>query len=125
MYNYLIFLTKTANFIIYQYFLTVKIRLMKSKILVAAMTVLFFIGLTSMINMSSEPYPYCKEDCDFLVGAGLFQSNGACISACHVCTNHGKGATSAVCICKIIDAETGLNNLGLNFGQCVNILKEN
>lgn len=96
---------------------------MKKFVLSAFMGALLLVGLTSMINTSQEPYPYCQEDCEFLVGIGLFSSHGACMSACHTCTNSGKGANSAVCLCKIVDAEVGLENLGVNFGQCVNIVK--
>ncbi len=98
---------------------------MKKFILTAAMGALFFVGLTSMISLNSaqEPYPGCQDDCAFLVGIGLFPSQGACMSACHTCTNPGQGANRAVCLCKLIDAEEGLENLGLNFGQCVNLVK--
>ena len=98
---------------------------MKKFVLTAVMAVLFFVGLSSMITMNSaqDPYPGCQEDCEFLVGIGLFSSHGACMSACHTCTNPGKGANRAVCFCKLIDAEFGLENYGLNFGQCVNIIK--
>ena len=98
---------------------------MKKFLLTAAMGALFFIGLTSMVNMNSQPYPYCQEDCAYYVGMGLFPTQGACMSACHTCTNNGQGANRVVCFCKIIDAEIGLGNLGVNFGQCVTIVKGN
>lgn len=96
---------------------------MKKFLLIAAMGALFFIGLTAMTNSNAEPYPYCQEDCEFLVGVGLFATHGACMSACHTCTNPGQGANSAVCYCKLLKAGGVLDDAGVNFGQCVNIIK--
>lgn len=98
---------------------------MKKKLLTAVTAVLFVIGVTSMANLNAaqDPYPNCQQDCELLVGIGLFSSHGACMSACHTCTPPGGGANSAVCFCKIIDAEVGLGTYGLNFGQCVTLIK--
>jgi hypothetical protein len=97
---------------------------MKKFILTAAMGVLLFVGLTSMASAPPPPYD-CASDCAFLTSIGLFPTNGACMSACRTCTNNGQGANRAVCECKLIDALYGLENLGVNFGQCVNIVKGN
>lgn len=100
---------------------------MKKFLLTAAMGVMFFIGLTSMATMNSaDPYPDCQEDCAFLVGIGAYPTHGACMSACHTCTSPANNVTPnyAVCICKIIQAEFGLQNAGFkNFGECVTTLK--
>ena len=48
------------------------------------MSLLFFVGLTSMVNMD-PPYNAtdCNSDCEFLVGIGLFDTQGECRSACN------------------------------------------
>lgn len=97
---------------------------MKKFILVAAMGALFFIGLTSMINMSPPENTTCKDQCSVLVSLGIFQTQGKCMSACNTCLNKSENATQqAVCFCKVIDAIDGLENYGLNFGQCVTLIK--
>ena len=61
---------------------------MKKVFLSAFMGVLLAIGLTSMVSVNSEPYPFCQEDCTFLISIGFFfNSQGACLSACHTCTS--------------------------------------
>ena len=57
---------------------------------VVAMAVLFFVGLTSMTQKATPNYP-CKEVCAYFVSIGLFSGQGACMSACNVCTNKGQG----------------------------------
>ena len=96
---------------------------MKKFLLTAAMGVLFFVGLTSMVSMSAKQTQDCQGSCDYLVGAGLFPSHGACISACHTCTEPGNETSYAVCLCKIFDAQGQLKDMGWNFGQCVTIVK--
>lgn len=98
---------------------------MKKYLLSVVMAALFVIGLTSMVGMTSaqEPYPNCQEDCEFLVGIGIFSTQGACMSTCHACTPPGGGATDAVCFCKFLEADGTLERVGINFGQCVKIVK--
>jgi len=100
---------------------------MKQSILLAAMGVLFFIGLTSM---ALTPPPYnatqCQEDCELFVDLGIFSGQGACMSACATCTNPSSGAGSvAACNCHILEDTQGLEAFGFsNFGQCVNFVKD-
>jgi len=98
---------------------------MKKFLLTAAMGALFFVGLTSMVSSSADPYPNCQEDCAFLVGIGIFPSHGACMSTCHACTEPFGGATDAVCVCKFIkDVYGGFQANGFkNMGDCVTTLK--
>ena len=101
---------------------------MKQSILLAAMGVLFFIGLTSMA-LSPPPYnaTQCQEDCELFVDLGIFSSQGVCISACNTCTNPSSSAGSvAVCICHQLDDSPGAFEFyGLNnFGECVNFVKD-
>ncbi len=98
---------------------------MKNIFLIVLMAALFTVGLTSMVNV--EPYPFCQEDCEFLVDdLGLFPTKGACMSACHTCTEPSNGPTQiAVCLCKTSEAFYGNPNFGeKNFGQCVKAVKE-
>ncbi len=97
---------------------------MKRNLLLLAMSVLFAIGLTSMVQV--EPYPFCQEDCAFLVEEGIFPTQGACMSACHSCTSEAdfNAATFAVCFCKTAGPFEGDPLLGQkNFGKCVNLVK--
>ena len=98
---------------------------MKKFILTAAMGVLFFVGLTSMMSTPPPPPPFdFKEECAILIALGYFPNQGACVSTIATCGNPGQGeGKQAVCICNIIDALFGLENEGINFGQCVTIIK--
>lgn len=98
----------------------------KKVILTTAMSLLFFVGLTSMISMD-PPYnaTSCQADCDVLVEVGLFADQGSCRSACSTCTNPSSSVGSfAVCNCKLTDAIVGLEAAGYNnMGDCVNTIK--
>ena len=98
---------------------------MKKTILLAAMSMLFIVGLTSMVSMDPPPNSNCNEFCD--VFGGFFDSHGDCISLCATCANPGQGGgVEAVCICNILDELFGLENIGIkNFGQCVKAVKGN
>lgn len=100
---------------------------MKKFLLTAAMGVLFFIGLSSMASSAADPYPNCQEDCAFLVEFGVFPSHGACMSACHTCTEPGGETTYAVCLCKFVrDVYGGFEANGFkNMGECVTTVKGN
>ncbi len=89
---------------------------MKKTILLAAMSVLFIVGLTSMVNMDPPPNTNCNEICDYFEGFGL--SHGECMSTCNTCLNPGNG-NDAVCFCNFLDAIGILEEAELNFGQCV------
>jgi hypothetical protein len=95
---------------------------MKKIFLSLIMSVLFLIGGLSMISMAppADKFP-CKDECSVLVEFGFFPTNGACQSACHVCTNKGENAAqTAVCICKIAEA-AGIP--GVPDKQCVSTIK--
>ena len=97
---------------------------MKKFILTAAMGVLFFVGLTSMASSQADANTTdCQEACAYLIGAGLFSSQGACMSSCQTCTAGGSQASYAVCLCKILDEHDQLEAMGWNFGQCVTVVK--
>lgn len=98
---------------------------MRKILLTSLMGALLFVGLATLVAKAADPYPDCQSDCAFLVSIGFFKTKGACMSACHACTQPGGGATPAVCLCKLIDAQEGLETYGLNFGQCVKIVKGN
>lgn len=105
------------------HFFLFKIFQMKQFFLTACMGVLFFIGLTSMASAPPSSDWGCQEGCAYMIGAGLFSSTGACMSACHTCTAPGNGDAYAVCMCKIMKEQNQLEPLGWNFGQCVTAVK--
>ena len=95
---------------------------MKKVFLSAFMGVLLAIGLTSMVSVNPEPYPFCQEDCAFLISIGFFNSQGACLSACHACTNGNPSpAVVANCECRLSAAQGGFDEK--NFGQCLQAVK--
>jgi NO-binding membrane sensor protein with MHYT domain len=98
---------------------------MKKIFITAIMSCLLFIGLSSMVNMTPPAENYdCQSDCEFLVGSGVFSTHGVCMSACRTCTGPSNSPTTfAVCVCKIAKDHGDLEELGLNFGQCVNYVK--
>ena len=95
---------------------------MKKVILSSLIAMFLFVGLTSMIS-ADPPYnaSQCQTDCaTWAPEVYGFETQGECMSACNTCTNNSNSAgSSAVCTCNLIDAVVGLDNLGLNFGQCV------
>ena len=95
---------------------------MKKLFLSAFMGVLLAIGLTSMVSVNPEPYPFCQEDCAFLIGIGFFNSQGACLSACHACTSVSQSpAVVANCECRLSKAAGELD--AKDFGKCVQAVK--
>ena len=102
---------------------------MKKYVLTAIMGVLFCIGLTSMVSLSSpkdDPIN-CKAFCTSGFGADLFSSRGECMSTCNVCANPSKSdGNQAVCLCKVaLNFEgCGTEEEVAIFGQCVNTVKD-
>lgn len=97
---------------------------MKKFILTAAMGALFFVGLTSMVSSQADAKANnCQESCAYMIGAGLFSSQGACMSACNTCSQPSNMASYPACLCKILEEQGQLEPLGWNFGQCVTVVK--
>lgn len=98
---------------------------MKKNLILGLFSLFLFVGLTSMAMMDPPENTTCSEQCAELVADGVFSSNGACMSACNTCLNPGKSvAKIAVCFCHQFEDFGILDEEGLNFGQCVNILKD-
>jgi len=97
---------------------------MKNIFLPVIMGVLFFIGLTSMSSRENPGNRSCKQTCQELIQFGFFQSQGACMAACNVCFSPNPNPTKeAVCYCKQLDAIEGLENYGMNMGQCITSIR--
>jgi hypothetical protein len=102
---------------------------MKKFLLTAVMGVLFCIGLTSMVNLSSPKNHEsldCKELCASEELGEFFSNKGQCMSFCKVCTNPSQSTgNTAVCICKLVDAGVIEDDelQDKNFGQCVKTVK--
>jgi len=97
---------------------------MKTNILSIVMGCLLIVGLTSMISLNPTAKAYdCATDCEFIT-AELGISWGQCMSFCRTCTNEGQGkGVAAVCECNFYEAIGVLEEEGINFGQCVKLLK--
>ncbi len=95
---------------------------MKKFLLTAAMGVLFFVGLTSMVKAPPPAFD-CNGLCSAIVGV-FVPTQGQCMSTCRTCTNAltkdvGAGAT-ANCVCKFFDVLGGVNG---THGECINAVK--
>ena len=99
---------------------------MKKFILTAALSAMFFIGLTSMVSQDPPENTTCQSQCEVLVDAGVFSGQGVCMSACNTCLNPSASDTSiAVCVCRQIGDIVGLESEGFrNFGECVRFFKD-
>ncbi len=116
---------------------------MKKVIFSSVMAVFMFVGLTSMMNTSppGNVYTGCQADCAAFVAAGIFSSQGSCMSACNTCTTpqggsySGPGTASGniqvnhiICECKILKENIPGNptwaDLGIsNMGDCIALLQ--
>ena len=117
---------------------------MKKVILSTFMAMFLFVGLTSMLSADPPSNAVnCQTDCSFLVNAGIFNSQGDCMSACNTCLSPSGGTYSGpgtatgniqvnhiVCECKILKnanvpgnpswAELGISNMG----DCIALLQQ-
>lgn len=99
---------------------------MKKSILLATMSLLFFVGLTSMVSTNPPLNSTCKAQCEVFVAEGMFSSNGTCMGACNTCLSPSSNTTTwNLCMCKLMKNEPGgLESFGFsNLGQCVSFLK--
>ncbi|HSR52440.1 MAG TPA: hypothetical protein VLV83_16555 [Acidobacteriota bacterium] len=87
----------------------------------------FLIGLLLVVLASlalagfAAPPPggTCSEQCSGPLG-DFFLNQGACVSACNVCTNNAAADKSALCLCKQIKGQGLLELFGFkNLAQCV------
>lgn len=99
---------------------------MKKSILMFFMGALFFVGLTSMVEM--EPplnSEICDEVCEFWVGVGVSQTWGSCMAWCNTCANKSQNVKidAAHCFCKDLKDQGILKAAGVSFGECLQTFK--